>query len=116
MFGRIGSMIDGHMAVGVSWRGWPDDPLLQGGDRASPSQAGARTRDEGLASGRCRVGLHEASARAPGYAEHCFRPCVAAEGEEVSLSDADAYMTGSWAATRGRWRCPSPISPDSRST
>ena len=25
-------------------------------------------------------------------------------------------MTGSWAATRGRWRCPSPISPDSRST
>src|SRR3954467_5211208 len=26
-----------------------------------------------------------------GYAEHRFRPCVAAEGEEVSLSDADAY-------------------------
>ena len=25
-------------------------------------------------------------------------------------------MTGSWAATRGRWRCPSPISPDPRST
>src|SRR5207244_3603849 len=41
-------------------RGWPDDPLLQGGDRG-------------------------------GYAERRFRSRVAAEGEEVSLSDADAY-------------------------
>src|SRR4051794_41964090 len=32
-----------------------------------------------------------ASARALGYAERRFRPRVAAEGEEVSLSDADAY-------------------------
>src|SRR2546423_2002611 len=47
--------------------------------------------DEGLASAGCRVGLHEASARALGYAERRFRPRVAAEGEEVSLSDADAY-------------------------
>src|SRR5947208_15132937 len=31
------------------------------------------------------------SARALGYAERRFRPRVAAEGEEVSLSDADAY-------------------------
>src|SRR5438876_1050299 len=46
-------------------RGWPDDG--------------------------CRVGLHEASARGLGYAERRFRPRVAAEGEEVSLSDADAY-------------------------
>src|SRR5256714_6838383 len=47
--------------------------------------------DEGLASAGCRVGLHEASARVLGYAERRFRPRVAAEGEEVSLSDADAY-------------------------
>src|SRR2546423_3853842 len=47
--------------------------------------------DEGLASAGCRVGLHEGSARALGYAERRFRPRVAAEGEEVSLSDADAY-------------------------
>src|SRR5256714_13268516 len=47
--------------------------------------------DEGLASAGCRVGLHEASARALGYAERRFRPRVAAEGEEVSLGDADAY-------------------------
>ena len=56
MFGGIGFMIDGHMAVGQR-RGWPDDPLFQGGDRGSPCQArcatvcDARTRDEGLASG-----------------------------------------------------------------
>src|SRR2546423_2193261 len=47
--------------------------------------------DEGLASAGCRVGLHEASARVLGYAERRFRPRVAAEGEGVSLSDADAY-------------------------
>ena len=43
MFGGIGYMIDGHMAVGVSGEGWPDDPLLQGGDRGSPRQAGCTT-------------------------------------------------------------------------
>src|SRR5207247_4331423 len=38
-------------------RGWPDDPLLQGGDRGSPRQArcptgwAARTRGAGMASG-----------------------------------------------------------------
>src|SRR3954468_20774375 len=35
--------------------------------------------------------LHQANARALGNAERRFRPRVAAEGEEVSLSDADAY-------------------------
>src|SRR3954452_12936561 len=40
---------------------------------------------------RCRVGLHEGSARALGYEECRFRPRVAAEEEEVSLSDPDAY-------------------------
>ena len=35
MFGGIGFMIDGHMAVGGQRRGWPDDPLLQRGDRGS---------------------------------------------------------------------------------
>src|SRR4051812_23156928 len=83
--------------VGGQRRGWPDDPLLQGGDRGSPRQArcatvrDARARAEGLAPGRCRVGLDEASAGALGYAERRFRPRVAAEGEEVSSSDADAY-------------------------
>ena len=43
MFGGIGFMIDGHMAVGVSGEGGPDDPLLQGGDRGSPrAKPGAR--------------------------------------------------------------------------
>jgi len=42
MFGGIGFMIDGHMAVGQR-RGWPDDPLLQGGDRGSPRQARCAT-------------------------------------------------------------------------
>src|SRR5881397_3957773 len=40
MFGGIGFMIDGHMAVGVSGEGWPDDLLLQGRrSRLSPRQA-----------------------------------------------------------------------------
>ena len=42
MFGGIGFMIDGHMAVGSAAR-WPDDPLLQGGDRGSPRQARCAT-------------------------------------------------------------------------
>jgi TfoX/Sxy family transcriptional regulator of competence genes len=41
MFGGIGFMIDGHMALGVS--GEPVDPLLQGGDRGSPRQARCAT-------------------------------------------------------------------------
>ena len=36
MFGGIGFMIDGHMAVGVSGEGGLDDPLLQG--EGSPRQ------------------------------------------------------------------------------
>src|SRR5215467_3642328 len=36
-------------------------------------------------------GLHEASARVLGYEERRVRPRVAAEGEAVGLSDADAY-------------------------
>jgi hypothetical protein len=44
MFGGIGFMIDGHMALGGQWRGWPDDPRLQeGGGRGSPRQARCAT-------------------------------------------------------------------------
>jgi len=42
MFGGIGFMIDGHMAVGVSGER-PDDPVLQGGDRGSPRQGRCAT-------------------------------------------------------------------------
>ena len=43
MFGGIGFMIDGHMAVGVSGEGGLMKPLLQGGDRGSPRQARCAT-------------------------------------------------------------------------
>jgi TfoX-like protein len=41
MFGGIGFVIDGHMAGGQR-RGWPDDPLLQGGDEALLAKPGPR--------------------------------------------------------------------------
>src|SRR6266571_4067191 len=65
------------------------------GEQAKPDyrRQGPMRHDchDGLRRGSRQPDPHEASARALGYAERRFRPRVAAEGEEVSLSDADAY-------------------------
>ena len=97
MFGGIGFMIDGHMAMGVSGEGGLMIHCSKEETEALLAKPGARPfemRGREM-KGWLRVDAESVSTKRAlepwAMQSVAFARVVAAEGEEVSLSDADAY-------------------------